>query len=261
LIEWLKELQDALGDLHDAHIWLVLLRDVVTDLAAEKVRRAAADLLGPERTMLPAAPAPPLAGLASMGRLARERAGAAYGRIVKGWGPKRRAAFFRDLERVCVALDERGRSAVEIERKYLLSGMPPRLPRAPVARLAQGYLPGTRLVERVRMVEEEGRRRYFRTVKVGTGLVRRELEEETTAQVFEALWPLTEGRRLTKRRHAVPDGALVWEIDEFTDRALVLAEVELPSADAEVRLPAWLAPVVEKEVTGDPAYLNLNLAR
>jgi len=101
---------------------------------------------------------------------------------------------------------------------------------------------------------------------VGTGLVRTELEEETTRAVFEAMWPLTEGRRLTKRRHAVPDNgagtvSLVWEIDEFTDRPLVLAEVELPDEGTEVRMPPWLAPVVERDVTDDPAYLNVNLAR
>jgi CHAD domain-containing protein/CYTH domain-containing protein len=261
LVAKLKGLQDALGALHDAHIWLVLLRDVVTELAAEKGRRLARDLLGPARREARSAPAPSVTGLASLGRLARERAEGAYGRLVREWSPRRRAAFFRELEAVCAAMEERGRRAVEIERKYLLSTLPPGMPTARTAALTQGYLPGTRLVERVRMVERDGGRRYFRTVKVGTGLVRRELEEETSVEVFDALWPLTLGRRLTKRRHAVPDGGLVWEIDEFTDRPLVLAEVELPTADAVVELPEWLAPVVDREVTGDPAYLNLNLAR
>ena len=32
----LKALQDALGDLHDAHIWLMVLRDVVAELAMEE---------------------------------------------------------------------------------------------------------------------------------------------------------------------------------------------------------------------------------
>ena len=42
---------------------------------------------------------------------------------------------------------------------------------------------------------------------------------------------------------------------------LVLAEVELPSEDVQPRLPDWLAPYVVREVTGEPEYLNMNLAR
>jgi len=88
-----------------------------------------------------------------------------------------------------------------------------------------------------------------------------EIEEETTREVFEQLWPLTEGRRVCKRRHYVPDGDLIWELDEFLDRELVLAEVELPSVGFEVEPPGWLQPVLLREVTGEPDYLNVNLAR
>ena len=59
----------------------------------------------------------------------------------------------------------------------------------------------------------------------------------------------------------MPHGALVWEIDVFTDRELVLAEVELPAVDAAVAIPAWLTPVLDREVTGDSAYVNAVLAR
>ena len=88
-----------------------------------------------------------------------------------------------------------------------------------------------------------------------------EVEEACTAELFDALWPLTAGRRLTKRRHVVADGALTWEIDDFTDRDLVLAEIELVSEDQPVRVPDWLAPYVAREVTGEDAYVNSNLAR
>ncbi len=65
---------------------------------------------------------------------------------------------------------------------------------------------------------------------------------------------------MAKRRHRVPEGSLVWEIDEFTDRDLVLAEIELPARSADVPLPDWLRPLVVRDVTDDPAYLNENLA-
>ena len=107
----------------------------------------------------------------------------------------------------------------------------------------------------------EGKTKFVRTVKTGEGLERFELEEETSHELFDALWPLTEGCRVEKRRYDVPVGDFVWEIDEFTDRELFLAEVELPTRDTQAELPEWLAEVVVEEVTGDPAYVNLNLAK
>jgi adenylate cyclase len=91
--------------------------------------------------------------------------------------------------------------------------------------------------------------------------VRQEFEEPASVAVFETMWPLTEGHRLMKRRYLVPHEGLTWEIDQFTDRPLVLAEVELPPPGDAPELPAWLAPWVVREVTDDPAYLNSSLAR
>ena len=53
---------------------------------------------------------------------------------------------------------------------------------------------------------------------------------------------------------------MTWEIDEFPDRNLVMAEVELPSPSTEVTAPDWLRPHVVREVTDDPAYTNYRLA-
>ena len=62
-------------------------------------------------------------------------------------------------------------------------------------------------------------------------------------------------------RHKVTEGERVWEIDAFTDRELFLAEVELPTEDTEVEIPEWLQPVLDREVTGEDEYVNLNLAK
>lgn len=157
---------------------------------------------------------------------------------------------------------------VEIERKYLLRALPRQLRGARASEIDQGWLPGERLRERVRRVRDAGgngteppRERYVRTVKLGAGVSRVEVEEACTRELFEVLWPLTRERRVRKRRYRVPEGALVWEIDEFTDRALVLAEVELPAPDAVAEPPSWLAPYVVREVTDEKEYVNANLAR
>jgi CYTH domain-containing protein len=127
--------------------------------------------------------------------------------------------------------------------------------------IEQGYLPGERLIERLRRIRGEDGVELVRTMKEGTGLVRLEVEESVGPQVFDALWPLTAGRRLLKRRYRVADGELTWEIDQFLDRDLVLAEVELPAPEVEVAIPTWLSPWVQREVTEDPAYGNFELSR
>lgn len=152
--------------------------------------------------------------------------------------------------------------AVEIERKYLLRALP-RMPQVrDVLEVEQGYLPGTKLVERVRRQRaRDGTVRCFRTVKTGMGVERMEIEEETDEPLFERLWALTEGRRVFKRRYLVPDGSETWEIDEFSDRTLVLAELELAHAAQAVRIPQWLSAVLVREVTDEREYTNLSLAR
>ena len=115
--------------------------------------------------------------------------------------------------------------------------------------------------ERVRRIQEGGRVRFMRTIKLGSGVRRFEFEEELDAHVFETLWTLTEGRRIKKRRHVVQQGELVWEIDEFLDRDLWLAEIELPSEEHAFDLPPWLEAAGPREVTESGEYANRSLAR
>lgn len=150
---------------------------------------------------------------------------------------------------------------IEIERKYLLRGLPPGVRPHPHAEFRQGYLPGDTIRERIRRADTPDGVQCTRTVKLGRGVVRQEFEDTISVEFFEGLWPLTVGRRIAKRRWFVPDGGLTWEVDEFLDRELVLAEVELPAADVAVVFPEWLASWVVREVTDDPAWLNSALAR
>jgi len=65
-----------------------------------------------------------------------------------------------------------------------------------------------------------------------------------------------------KRRYSIRESEdLVWEIDEFLDRDLVLAEIELPRSEMKVELPPWLKDVLDREVTDEPEYSNARLAR
>jgi len=150
----------------------------------------------------------------------------------------------------------------EIERKYLLDALPDRVRTAEVLELDQGYIPGDRINERIRRARGASGVRYFRTIKAGSGLVKLEIEDETTEAFFTAVWPLTRGARVAKRRYLVPEGDVIWEIDEFLDRqGLWLAEVELEHVDQVVEIPAWLAPVLVREVTTEPGFTNRALAK
>lgn len=234
----LKEIQDALGDLHDLHV-----------LAAEVAA------LEPESESVEAG------ALAGIARRARAEAAERFAAIEARWLGDASGEFFARVERLAARLESLGKPGVEIERKYLLRALPDAVRGARAKEIDQGYLPGERLRERVRREREGTEERFWRTVKLGKGVQRIEVEEAASREVFDALWALTHGARVRKRRYLMPAGERTWEIDDFLDRSLVLAEIELGSPDEPVTFPEWLAPYVEREVTEDSAYVNLNLAK
>ena len=168
-----------------------------------------------------------------------------------------------------------GEGRVEIERTYLLDGLPPLPGKVEVLQIEQGYLPedaetagdgGDRISGgRIRRaVSGDGSVRITHTIKTGRGLRRTELERSITAEEFERCWPATAGRRLRKTRYRVPDAGgaagVVWEIDAFEGFDLVLVDVELRSADQEIVFPSWLSPHIVREVTEEASYRNYSLA-
>ena len=147
---------------------------------------------------------------------------------------------------------------MEIERKFLLAAVPSADGLA-ASRIRQGYVAVAGDGGEVRVRDRDGT--CSLTVKHGTGVVRSEAETPISPDLFAALWPLTEGRRVEKRRLLVPlDGGLVAEVDVFEGAlaGLVVAEVEFGSAEAAAAFtpPAWFGP----DVSGDPGYKNQSLA-
>ncbi len=259
----LKRLQDVLGDLHDAHVLAGELRDALVDAAAERARQLHAAVYAhgandaAVRDRIRASPRP---GLLALVRLVRERRDALHADVEREWRVGGMDALAAEVRAIASALEARAGGKLEHERKFLLAALPPRAAEDEGVEITQGWLPGAQLRERIRRVHGPEGDRYWRALKRGEGPVRLEAEEETTREVFDVLWPLTDGRRVAKRRRRVREGSVVWEIDEFTDRELVVAEVELPARASEVPLPDWLRPLVVRDITDDPAYLNENLA-
>jgi len=147
--------------------------------------------------------------------------------------------------------------AQEIERKFLLADDSWK-PAAQGVRYRQGYLcTDKERTVRVRVVGERG----LLTVKGMTrGISRAEYEYDIPLQdATQLLDDLCLRPLIEKTRYRVTHGDLTWEIDEFhgENAGLVVAEVELASADQDVPMPDW----VGEEVSGDPRYFNSNLGR
>jgi CHAD domain-containing protein/CYTH domain-containing protein len=258
----LRALQDVLGEFNDLVVLGRTLGWALEQHAVARVRRMIEALRAGDPDELALArrrPAEP--GLFAVALLARSRARELFDELKRRWVGEPGAGFFEEIEHVAAALLALGGGRVEIERKFLLRGLPAQASAVAPLEIAQGWLPGVEVRERVRHVRGPEGERWYRTIKLGMGLQRPEFEEQIGRAVFEQLWPLTQGCRVFKRRHRVSAGERVWEIDDFSDRDLVLAEVELPSPDSPCELPDWLAPHVVREVTGDPEYTNLKLAR
>ena len=143
---------------------------------------------------------------------------------------------------------------IEIERKFLVVGQAWRA--APAQAYAQGYLNRDKArTVRVRVAQQRG----WLTVKgANEGAVRAEFEYEIPLADAEQLLALCEGPLVRKLRRVVEHAGARWEIDEFQgdNAGLVVAEIELPAADAPFVRPPWLGA----EVTHDPRYFNSSLA-
>jgi len=191
LLTRLEELQDHLGGIQDARIHAERL-GALLEVSPESVET------GGIRSRL-----------RGMEVRARNRL-LARPILPRTWRGASLARFLLDVQTVAARLTEVSEPAattregdelpVEIERKYLLTGLPSGHQNARRTLIDQGWIPGERLQERLRRVRGGGSTRYFRTVKLGRGIRRIEVEEETTPEIFRRLWGLTRGRRVRKRR-------------------------------------------------------------
>ncbi|MBD2327171.1 CYTH domain-containing protein [Alkalinema sp. FACHB-956] len=103
--------------------------------------------------------------------------------------------------------------------------------------------------------------RGFLTIKTKTvGLSRTEFEFEIPSDRAKALLDrVCEHPQIEKIRYKIPQGEVIWEVDEFLaeNQGLILAEVELQDEAQQVVLPDW----VGAEVSGDRRYYNSYLVK
>lgn len=153
---------------------------------------------------------------------------------------------------------DKGPIPLEIERKFLVKNLPEGLELSPHTVIIQGYVVITEDGTEVRVRDKGGL--YFQTVKSGGGKTRSEVEMSISRQQFEALWPLTKGKRVEKTRYEISYENRVIELDVYHGdlNGLVTAEVEFDSEEVSNQFtpPGWLG----QEVTEDRRYKNQNLA-
>ncbi|MEO6845691.1 MAG: CYTH domain-containing protein [Chthoniobacterales bacterium] len=144
----------------------------------------------------------------------------------------------------------------EIERRFLVE-QPPDLSTLEHHEVSQGYLTSMPTIVRIRNI---GDTQFFLTVKRGAQANHEEREINLSKEQFEALWPVTTGRRICKTRYLIPHGNLLIELDVFqgSHTGLRIAEIEFPGiAEAKAFVPL---PWFGREVTEDIAYANVSLA-
>jgi CHAD domain-containing protein len=272
-IDRLRELQQLLGELRDSREQRIVLLDDLPRAGQEHRRRL--------RRMVAAggsarsADDDPRPGLLALAERLEGREAEAFGRLRHEWLAGAADGFFEQVTAIGQRVANRTACLADLERRFLLRRVPASA--RPYARqeIEQGWLPGLRVVERVQPLGspplgsqprgDKPRPPILRSTRPATGPAPAAApagpEGEVEPALFEAMWPLTAGRRVHKRRHVVMDFGLQWEIDEFLDRELVLLEVASAGGDAPLELPEWLAPYVVREVTGERGYTGRALAR
>jgi adenylate cyclase len=147
--------------------------------------------------------------------------------------------------------------ALEIERRFRVSGEAWRESVARSTRITQGYLAITdHAVIRVRVRDAKG----YVTIKSRDGSIARdEFEYAIPVDDAAALLKLCGQRILEKIRNEVIYAGYLWEIDEYLEpfASLVIAEVELQSEGDDPPRPPWIG----NEITFDGSFSNAALAQ
>jgi len=240
----LRGLRDLLDELDDAHRAQAEVAAALVVAAAERARRTAED-----------EPPDLRPGLLAVERAAAGRVEGLFGRLREEWLEGGATAALDEAFAVVAALEWRDAEEAQPERRLLLTALPAEAGQL-VEEVEQGWLPGERARESVGRSRGPAGERCFRSTAQGKGAGRFEAVEEIPAEAFEAYWPLTEGRRVHRRRHAPGASAPGLCFDDYPGRRVVVA---IAAEGAE--LPPWLEPLVVRDVTGERGYGDEALAR
>ncbi len=148
--------------------------------------------------------------------------------------------------------------AIEIERKFLVTNDSWRSLATGIS-YKQGYMLTQEKLTTIR-VRTIGKKAFLTIKSKSEGLSRNEFEYSIPIDDAEIMLNTLCSRPLIEKvRYKIPQGDLVWEIDEFQgeNEGLIIAEVELKQEDQVIDFPNWIG----EEVSHDSRYYNVNLAK
>ena len=145
---------------------------------------------------------------------------------------------------------------IEIERKFLVKSDAWRNLGKPV-HYAQGYLVAD--AERTVRIRIAGKQAFITIKGPSDGISRKEFEYEIPTDDAVEMLKMCPIPVIEKFRTKISWEGKLWEVDEFKgdNESLVMAEIELQSADEEFVVPPW----IDVEVSGDVRYFNSYLSR
>jgi adenylate cyclase len=148
--------------------------------------------------------------------------------------------------------------AIEIERKFLVRDESWRAQADAGVFYSQGYISSDpRSSVRVRIAAQAA---WLNIKSAATPIRRLEFEYAIPqADAREMLANLCADAPVEKIRYHVEHAGRLWEVDVFegANAGLVIAEIELDHESDAFEAPPWLGD----EVSHDPRYYNMNLAR
>lgn len=154
---------------------------------------------------------------------------------------------------------------LEIERKFLLKKVPDFWEESSRYYIHQIYVNVNGVTTRFRMTEKLGgdenlTRKYVQCNKrlISPGVFE-EIESEITHEIFRDMCH-KEHSYIVKVRHVYEHGGLKWEVDEYSDVALVTLEVELEDINQEITIPEVIKKELIAEVTGQKEFSNQSLS-
>lgn len=152
---------------------------------------------------------------------------------------------------------------MEIERKFLLSGLPEDFDRYDSWEMEQGYLLTDGCTLRIRKADDTCFLTLKQKNKLSIGSIaieNQEFETEIPKESYEALKRLVKGPFVHKTRTRIPYLDHVIEVDVFHENleGLVFAEIEYADSDDAVHLPipCWFS----KDVSQDRRFRNTFLS-
>lgn len=106
--------------------------------------------------------------------------------------------------------------------------------------------------------------KFFTTQKYGKGLIREEIESETSKEIFEEAQKNSVGMPIKKSRFSFKINNLPCNIDVFSEmlEGLITLEIEFLNAEdaAKFAIPDFIQNSIKTEITNDERYKNKNLA-